>query len=149
MAKHRRVDSIQGATGAETGRSEKTRGHQAIGLFVVAENLDATNDTLEVEVTFSPDDEHFAQLTRRQTSEDALMLTAEDFEESPDGSGEYAAFIAHHNVPAEYVRAEITSFTDSADGNLSVDAYVFIGGWTGRGKSYQEREDTPHHQLGR
>lgn len=149
MAKHRRVDSVQSATGTTVGDSEKTRGHLAFGLLVVAENLDTTNDTLSVVAKFSADDEHYAQAIRRQTEVDALEVTVDDFEESPSGSGTYAAFIPNHNLPAEYVRAEITEFTDAADSDLSVDASIFIGGWSGRGKAYNEREDTPTGQLGR
>lgn len=149
MGKHRRVDSLQGATSTGAGRSEKTRGHGEIGLFVVAENIDPGQDTLRVVVEFSVEGIHFAQSIRRQTAEDALELTQDDLEQSDNNASVYVGHIADHNLHAEHIRANITGYDDVSADELTVDAYVFIGGWTGRGKSYKEREDTPEGQLGR
>jgi len=149
MAKHRRVDSIVGATSTGAGDDEKTRGHTKHGLWVQAQNLDPANDTLEVRGEVSPDGDVFAPVDSGAPAQDnVLSLTASDLYDTEDPDV-MAGYIQHNDTPAEHIRANVTSFTDDAGSDLSVTAYVFIGGWTGRGKSFNERQDTPEHQLGR
>lgn len=145
MAKHKRFTSIENAQSAVPGDGTKTAGHDEIGLFVIAENLDPQNDTLEMTGHVSAEDEHYATVDIGATKkENVLDITADDFRQSDADDTVYVAYRAAHNIPTEYVRAVIDSFTDaSGDGDLSVTAYIFMSGWTGRGKSYNERTDTP------
>jgi len=141
MGKNKQFTSLESATSSGPGEARKTAGHPHLGLFVIARNLDTANDTLEVRGEVSPDDDEYAQVDIGTTGQDdALSVSTSDFEDQ-DGDGTYAAFVTAHNVPVEYVRANITNFTDSADGDLEVDVYVYLTGWTGHGKSYNERTD--------
>ena len=144
MAKGKRFQSIAEATSAVSGDGTKTAGHPFIGLFVVANNLDTANDTLSVKGEVSIDDSHYTSINVGTTGQtDTLSLSASDFEQSDSDSTVYTAFKSVHSVPVEYVRANIDDFVDNADSDLSVDVYLFLGGWTAPGKSYNERTDTP------
>jgi len=149
MGKHRRIDSIQNATGAEAGSHEKTRGHTKCGLWVTAENIDPPNDNLQVRVEVSPDGDRFSPIDSGAPAvTNVLVLSDADLYET-DEAGVYVGYISHDDIPAEYIRANITDFADSSGGDLTVTAYLFISGWTGRGKSFKEREDLPKGELGR
>jgi len=149
MAKHRRVDSIVGATSTGAGSAQKTRGHTKQALLVVAENFDPGQDTLEVQGEVSADDTFFSPIDSAAPAVDnCLQLVTADLYQS-DTAGTYVGYIQHNDTPAEHIRANVTSYGDVSAGELTVAAYIFIGGWSGRGKSFNEREDTPTGQLGR
>lgn len=144
MAKGRRITSHDEASSAGPGEAQKTRQQTTIGLWVEAHNFDETNDTLEVRVEGSPEDTHYAPIDRAAPDvEDALLVTGSELTQSDADSSVYVAYKVLNNVALEFVRANIASFTDSAGGDLEVTTYIFIGGWTGRGKSFNEREDIP------
>lgn len=146
MAKHHRFTSHDAVTGTGPGVAQKTRGHQQHGLWVEAEGIDPANDTLEIRLEVSPDDVHYAQIDSGAPAvEDVIFLDQTDLEESDDTAGVYVGYIQGHNIPVEYVRANIASNSAGA----TVTTYVFLCGWTGRGKSFDDREDTPTGQLGR
>jgi len=149
MAKHRRVDSLVGVTATGAGSSEKTRGHTKHALLVIAENFDPGQDTLEVQGEVSADDTYFAPIDSAAPAVDnCLQIVTGDLTET-DETGTFAAYIQHNDTPAEHIRANVTSYDSVSAGALTVTAYIFIGGWGGRGKSFKEREDTPTGQLGR
>lgn len=144
MAKHKRFTSLQDVQSAQAGASRKTAGHLALGLWVVANNLDPANDTVKVRGEVSPNDTHYHPVDIGTTqNDDVLSVTTADFVQSDADNSVYVAYIQAHNVPVEHLRANLTSYTDSSTENdLSVTAYLFLGGWAGRGKSYNERTDT-------
>lgn len=138
MAKHRRIDSHDNAGSTGPGTAEKTRGHAQIALWVEADGLDPETDQLEVRVEGSPDDTHYAPLDRGAPAvDDTLFLDESDLVESDEEAGVYVGYIASHQLPVEYVRANIVTHS----GGFDVTTHVFIGGWGGRGKSFKERED--------
>lgn len=144
MAKGRRFTSHDGVTSAGAGDSQQSRQHTTIGLWVEATNLDSASDTLEVRVEASPDDTHYAPIDSAAPAvTDALSYTAGDLTQSAADNSVYVGYKVLNNVSVEYVRSNITSFTDDAGGDLEVTTYIFIGGWTGSGKSFAEREDIP------
>lgn len=144
MAKGRRFTSLDAATATGAGSSTKTRGHDELGFFVEANNLDDTNDTVDITLEVSADDNHFTTVDIGTTGEtDVFSLTVSDFEQSDSDNSIWTAYIAGHNVPVEYVRANLTSYTDDSGSDLEITAYIFTGGWTGRGKSYNESENVP------
>ena len=125
----------QSSTGP--GDSEQTRGHIAFGLYVLAENLDTTNDTIEVRLEGSDTDSHYSPLNRGAPAVDnAASVTTADFVQSTEDNTKYSAYVATNSYPIEWLRANITSFTDNADGDLSVTTKVYVGGWTGSGAHY-------------
>lgn len=144
MAKHKRFTSLENAQSAGPGNGTKTAGHDEIGLFVIAQNFDPANDSLTVTAEVSADDQHYASVDIGTTGQTEIMrMSGDDWEQSMTDDTVYVGYRAGHNIPVEYVRARIVDFTDAADNDLSVTAYVFMGGWSGRGKAYNERTDTP------
>jgi len=145
MAKGRRFTSHEGATSTGAGASTKTAGHTTLGLWVEATGLDPGNDTLEVRVEGSANNDHFAPLNRAAPSvDDALFITDSDFVQSDSDSNVYVGYIVLNNIAIEYVRANIMAYTDSdAESGIDVTTYLFTGGWSGEGKSYNARNDTP------
>lgn len=146
MAKHRRFTSHDAETQTGPGRSEKTRGHPQFGLWVEVEGIDPAADSLEVRVEVSPDDEHYAPIhVGAPEVNDAMLLTQDDLVQSDADGTVYVGYLRAHNNPVEYARVNVVT----NDGAHPVTTHLFIGGWSGRGKSFNEREDTPHGQLGR
>ncbi|AGC34492.1 hypothetical protein HVTV-2_gp124 [Haloarcula virus HVTV-2] len=135
MGRPIRAEALTGATSATAGDRVQTKGHNSLGLYVVAENLDTANDTLDVRAEMQVAGEWSA--VRDASGTVVLSLSTSDFED-PDGNGTYAAFVFAHGVPAEFLRARITSFTDNANGDLSVDAYVMGANWNGPAREFRE-----------
>lgn len=128
-------ESISQAAGTVDGEPFATKGHNSLGLFVLARNLDTANDTLEVELQASFAGDEWAGVV--SAGGDKPKLVEGDFKD-PDGDGNYAAFLYAHGVPAPEVRASIISLTDSANGDLEVDAYVHAtGNAGGNGHRYE------------
>lgn len=143
MGKHKRFTSLENATSTGPGESRKTAGHPQLGLYVVAEGLDPTNDTLEVRGEVSHNNEDFTHVNIGiSQNDDVLKVSTQDFVESDVNSGVYTAYRQAHNVPVEYLRANIISYQDNdATADIAVTAYLYVTGWTGAGKSYNERTD--------
>lgn len=129
MSRPLRKQSHSGATSAAAGEAFQTKAHHHIGLFAVAANLDTANDTLDVRVEASPDRDEWATIDTKQSGvkETRLSLSVGDFEDV-DGDGTFTAFIYASDVPVEHIRANITSFSDAASGDLSVDTYLTAAG---------------------
>lgn len=146
MAKHRRFTSHDGATESGAGDAQKTRGHPQHGLWVEADGIDPESDTLAVRIEGSPEDVHYAPIDSGAPEvDDVLFIDESDLVQSDADGDVYVAYVAQHNHPIEYVRANIVDHS----GGFDVTTHVYIGGWSGSGKSYAEREDVPDHALGR
>lgn len=142
MGKHKRFQSHTDATSTGPGASRKTAGHQQIGLLVVADGLDPSADTLDVRVEVSPNGDDFAPVKFAISGNSGTFnVGANDFAQSDSDNSIYTAFVQGHNIPVEHVRANIESFTDSSGSGLSVNSYIYLTGWAGDGKSYNERTD--------
>ena len=63
-------------------------------------------------------------------------LSVSDFTDVNGDGTTYNAMLYVHNVPAPRIRANVTSFTDSAGSDLSVDAYVLAANNAGTGSQY-------------
>ena len=131
--------SNDGATATGAGESHFTRAHTAVGVFVVAEGLDPGNDTLEVQLEGGfnyGDNTYFTPLFRKDNS---VVQVADGEMTDRDGDGTYTGFVWESNVPVEQIRARITSYTDNAGGDLSVDTYVLMSNnASGGGHSFEE-----------
>jgi hypothetical protein len=131
--------SNDGATATGAGESHFTRAHTAVGVLVVAQNLDAANDTLEVvlEAGYNYNgSDYFTPLLRRDDTE--VSLTVSEMTDN-DSDGTYTGMVWESNAPVEQLRARISAFTDNANGDLSVDTYVVMSNnASGGGHSFEE-----------
>ncbi|AGM11974.1 hypothetical protein DNAM5_115 [Haloarcula californiae tailed virus 1] len=145
MPRQHKCRSINAATGTTNGDSYESRGHNSVGLFVVARNLDETNDSLEVVLDAVHTDENTSGEeqgpVRRSDggpgSTSRVGVTAGDLGD-PGGDGTYSGFAYAHGVPAEHFAARITEFTDNAGSDLEVDAWLYFGNWSGPGREFRE-----------
>jgi len=131
--------SNDGATATGAGESHFTRAHTAVGVFVVAQNLDPGNDTLEVSLEGGfgyGGTNYFTPLLRKDNS---VVQVSDSEMTDKDGDGTYTGFVWESNVPVEQIRARIDTFTDSAGGDLTVDTYVLMSNnASGGGHSFEE-----------
>ena len=147
MPRQHKCRTINDATGTTEGSDFESRGHNSVGLFVIAENLDPNNDTLTVVVDAAHEAE--ADGEGRQYGGPALQvgtgpggtqefgLNETDLAD-PDGDGTYTGFVYAHGIPAEHFRARISEFTDAADADLNVRAWLYFGNWNGPGREFRE-----------
>lgn len=92
-------------------------------MYVVAKNVDTANDTVTVDLEVSQDDEANWAKLRDGSGTQIGQLTISEFDD-PDGDGDAAAYLHVHGVAAEKIRANLTTISDAANGDLSVDAFV-------------------------
>lgn len=130
MANPRNLKSLAGTSSTGAGDHIRLNGHYHITLMVVAPNLDTANDTLEVAIEGSADAVHWTNLGEATTHK---QVTTSDFTEDPDNAGVYTASVTATGAYHEFMRARVTSLTDSANGDLSVDAWVMAAGNPGAG----------------
>lgn len=132
MSRPLKKQSVSGATSTTKGSEHFVKAHTKLGLYVVADNLDTANDTLTVRLEAGLDTDN-SDGTIDQWAEivdeagNKAEVTASDFSD-PDGDGNFAVFFVMDDIPAEIVRANVSSFTDSSGGDLSVDAHIYTGG---------------------
>lgn len=129
--------SVEAATGTATGTDVRSLGHVHVTLFVTARNLDTGNDTLTVGVEGSPNRQNWANLGEANS---AKKLSESDFTEDPDNAGTYTASVTATAAYHEFLRARIEAFTDSANGDLEVDAWVMAAGNPGQGRKGTSRK---------
>lgn len=144
MPRQHKCRSINEATGTTQGEVFQSRGHNSIGLFVIARNLDPANDTVEVKLEASHTDENMASYEHGAVRRPGGVGASEEvgIDESEvsdvDGDGTYSGFVYAHGVPAEHFAATLTSFTDNAGADLEVDAWLYFGNWSGPGREFRE-----------
>jgi len=139
MARPFQEQSLDSAASTGPGSAYGSKGHNTLGLYVIARNLDPTNDDLTVRLEAGIEDGitesgEFATIRESGGTEECI-LNASDFTDI-SGDGTYAAFLYVHAVPAPRMRANITTFNDAANGDLSVDAYVLGTNRSGSGKDF-------------
>jgi len=144
MPRQHKCRSVNAATGTTNGDTFESRGHNSVGLFVIARNLVPANDTLEVVL----DAVHTAEgltgeekgpVRRSGTVGGSDRVGVDQTEMSdPDGNGTYSGFVFVHGVPAEHFAARVSSFSDAANGDLEVDAWIYFGNWNGPGREFRE-----------
>lgn len=116
--------SVSGATSTEAGDDNRARGHYHLTLHANAANIDTANDTLTVELQGSPDGSSWdtlASLNESQFDSDLLGTT--------DPTASTTVTAAYY----EHLRCVISAFTDAANGDLTVDAWVMAAGNAGQG----------------
>ena len=127
--------SHSGAQSTGAGEGHSAKGHNSLGLFVVAENLDTANDTVDVELQAEVADGEWAPIHNEDGTQVGQLTVSEFGNES--GSSNSTALLFIHGVPAPRMRAVITGFNDaSGDGDLSVDTYVLGTNNAGTGSQY-------------
>lgn len=145
MPRQHKCRSVDSATSTVEGSTFESRGHNSVGLFVIAKNLDTGSDTLEVVLDAVHTDENTSSEktgpVRRNDGGPGgttrIGVNESDFAD-PDGNDTYAAFAYAHGVPAEHFAARVSSFTDSANGDLEVTAWLYFGNWNGPGREFRE-----------
>lgn len=131
MSRPIKLKSVDAQTATGAGSASDSKGHPTISLYVVARNFDSVNDDLAVRVeTAATQDGEYAPINN-------LDVVKADFVDV-DGDGTYAAFVRLGPTAAQYLRANVTTYTDAAGGDLSVDAYVLATGWSGGGYDFRE-----------
>lgn len=135
MSRPFRKQSHTGATTTGAGTPHAAKGHNSLGLFVVADNLDTANDTLDVELQVEGPEGEWSPI-RNESGTKVGVLTASDFTDVDGDGTQFNAMLYVHGVPAPSVRAKITALTDSAGSDLSVDTYVIGTGNGGTGHAY-------------
>lgn len=139
MSRPIRKQSHDAATAAGAGEVHKSKAHNSVGLFVVAQNLDSANDTLTVQVEGSPTGSNgeWATIDTKQggTKTQRLTVDISDMEDT-DGDGTYVGFVYAHGIPVEWLRVNVTTFTDAANGDLTVDTYITGVGNAGTGHGF-------------
>lgn len=119
MSRPVKEKSVDAATATGAGGEMNPGGRITLSLFVaVGGTLDTSNDTLDVQLEVSMDGNNWTPL-RDESGSQIGSVSASDF------SSDQAAYVTVHGVAAQYVRANLTGYADSANGDLgSVDAYV-------------------------
>lgn len=136
MGRPTQEKSLDGVSSATAGSGLTTGGRITVSLFVVANNGDTGSDTLDVQLEVSMDGTNWTPL-RDETGTQIGQLTIAEFAD-PDSNSDPAAFLTVHGVAGRHVRARVTSFTDSAGGDLTVDAWVSTTSNTPTSKDYRE-----------
>lgn len=105
-----------------TGASEpvRSKGHSNVGLIVGASNYDSANDSVEAVVEVSADGSTWTPLRRNDGSEVKVTLGTED-----------AKYAMVNGAPGDHLRVNVTTLTDSAGGDLTVDTWILLAGWNG------------------
>lgn len=134
MSRPIREQSHAGATTTGPGDPHSAKGHNSLGLFVVAKSLDTANDTLDVELQVEVADGEWAPI-HNESGTKVGQITVTEFSNEA-GSANNTALLYVHGVPAPRVRANITAITDAANGDLSVDTYVLAANNGGTGHEY-------------
>ena len=121
--------SITEATGAGPGEDFRSKGHNSIGLFVSAPALDTDLDDLDVQIEVSPNREWWAVPRRDGNQQGSVSLA--------DFNDQGAAFVYVHGLPADHVRARITTYTDTENADLVVDAWLMATNRSGSGNAFK------------
>lgn len=131
MSRPIKEKSLADATGDGTAGSQlETGGRITISLFVVGKNLDTSNDTLDVALDGSMDGSNWVEMN-------APTVETADFTDV-GGNGDFAAMVTIHGAAVQYVRARIVNFTDNANSDLAVDAWVGASANSPTAKDYRE-----------
>lgn len=136
MSRPIKKQSHEGAQSTGAGESHRAKGHNSVGLFVVVENLDAANDTVDVELQVEGPDGEWAPIRDGSGAQVGEITTSEFANE--EGSVNDTAMVYVHGVPAPKLRANITGFNDAGgEGDLAVDTYVLAANNGGTGFEYE------------
>lgn len=146
MARPHKCRSINDATEATIGDAFESRGHNSVGLFVIAENLEPNNDSVTVVVDAGHDSDSDDQVEfagpARQVGSGPGNTQQFGIDESdmsdPDGDETYSVFIYAHGMPLEFARARLSDYTDDSGSDLSVTAWLYFGNWNGPGREFRE-----------
>ena len=137
MSRPAKKKSHDGATSTGAGEGHFTKAHTAVGVFVVAKNLDPQNDDLTVSLEGGFEYEgtdYFGPIYDGSSDKKASASAFSD----DDGDGNFEMLLWASNVPAEKIRARITEFNDSAGGDLEVETWVLLSNnASGGGHSFE------------
>jgi len=120
------------------GDSVVTRAHPQMGLFTVVEGVsDIGNVDIELRLEGSPDDVVYAPLDRAAPNvADVFFTNTANLSDTgeTDGNGDaiYANYVASHNQPIEFVRANVITNANAHP----ITTHIFLSGWTQRGASF-------------
>jgi len=126
MARPFRKLSLSGVASVKSGDSQKTKGHDSIGLYAAANGLEPASDTLEIALQGGVEN-YWANIE---------TLTQSDFTEV---DGVYTASRNLKGIAVERVRASILGINDAAGDDLEVDVFVLgTNNAGGSGRAFRE-----------
>lgn len=129
------VQSHDGATETGYGEQSRTKGHTAIGLYVLAKGLDPGSDTLTVQLHTGFKD-HDGDVNVTKLIGETLEIEESQLQDT-DGNGEYEGFVSTSNIPSEYIRAYIEEFDDAdTSSTLEVDTFLMAANSSGSAHRY-------------
>ncbi|RDZ52971.1 hypothetical protein C5C07_14575 [Haloferax sp. Atlit-4N] len=135
MSRPIRQQSIQGASAVTQGEAFAAKGHNSLGLFVVAQGLDtAGGDVFTVRLEVEGPEGEWSPIYDYSGTVIGELTGSEAVDVDSDGST-YNAFTAVHGVPAPSIRANLTDYTDGGSG-FTIDAYVLGAGNAGTGSAF-------------
>lgn len=135
MSRPIRKQSHVDAQATGPGEAHGAKGHNSLGLLVVAKSADTVNDTVDVRLEVEGADGEWAPIHDKDGNQ-VGSLTIADLTNA-DGSANDKGFLYVHGVPAPRVRANITGFTDAGgEGDLAVDTYILGANNGGTGHDY-------------
>lgn len=140
MARPQRRKVLDGVASETASEAIHSKGHNSVGVFILAENLDTSNDTLQMQLEVVNEDDSgtsYAGPILDAEADAGLEWNASNFEDT-DGDGNYTLFAYGHGIPGEQWRVNITSFTDNANSDLAVTAWIHTTGWTGSGHYFED-----------
>jgi len=133
MSQPTRRKLLSDANSEGPGESVKTRAHPQYAVFLTVEGIDPAVDTLEFRLEASPDDTHYAPIDSAAPDiDDLFFLDQSNLTQSEADANVYVAHLSQHNQLIEYVRPNIVTY----DGTFTVDADLYLSGWTQRGASF-------------
>lgn len=117
---------------SQTGAGDEApaNGHHNTTVVILAENLDQTNDVLEVQVESSPTGTQSGPPEAWETMDTIDVTTSP---EDPNTAGNFIVSFSYSGQYREYWRTRISSFTDAADGDLAVTSWVMSAGFPAKG----------------
>lgn len=129
MANPRNKKSVDRQQAAGAGKETRSNGHADVTLFVHAENFNSGDgDELTVALEGSPDGQKWDTLDNDQGN--AASISGGGLTSGQTG---LTQSIAIEGAYYEFLRANVTVFTDALNADLVVDAWVMASGNSGSG----------------
>jgi len=132
MSQPRRFRTVNAQSTVGPGKEHKTRAHPQFGVFVQVSGIDPAVDVFEMRLEVSPDNEVWAPVdSAAPVVDDLFFFDQDDLSESENGM--WTLYSSAHNVPIEYVRANVLE----VEGDFEVTVDLYLSGWTQRGASFE------------
>lgn len=116
---------LSAVTSSNASSPVASKGHPHITLFVEANNVDTNNDAFEVRLEGSPDGNTWAPVEMVSGNKAVIDVNSIDTD---------TAAVSVNGGVYEYLRANVVSVSDSANGDLSLNVWIMAAGNSGTGR---------------